>query len=79
LLLYKNIKLRRRKRLVETGKIQRGRQGASSKRANSDLAEFGRIWQDLAGFGRIWQDAQKVAGDMPQHRHTMLPILQQKL
>jgi len=51
LLLYKNTKLRRRRSLLETGKIQRGRQGASSKRANGDFPSRG--WKILIG----WQES----------------------
>ena len=51
MLLYKNTKLRRRRSLLETSKIQRGRQGASSKRANGDFPSQG--WKILIG----WQES----------------------
>jgi len=49
MLYYKDTKLRRRRRGIyrrQSKQISyKGRQGASNKRANNRLAEFGRIWQ----------------------------------
>ena len=53
MLYYEDTKLRRRRRGIyrrQSKQISyKGRQGASNKRANNRLAEFGRIWQNLVG------------------------------
>ena len=75
--------------MLETDEIQRGRQGACSKRANSDFPSRGWkiligqlyewCWQNMAEFGRLPRMRQialengKVAGDVLQHRHNRSP------